>query len=201
MIKLYSNENKSCVQSQCLLFQEGVWPEECFELRLVQRLWWEHFIDSSLLWLFTPKTCWDVDGTNAGHAVEEQVRSLSCQDAGEGKQTGVREAKKRGVEVTVDDGCYGAVIVAGELVKGRCETLKLDSRANTGLKRRRQHYDVIQFWAGPCGGGEAQLVLEHLPCRTEICITALVSRIWWCWSIQWIAHVETCTCSSSPPLF
>lgn len=111
-------------------------PEQCFELGLVQRSQREHFIDSSLLWLFASEACRDVNGTNVGHAIEKQTGLLGCQDAGERKQAGVREAKERCIEVTVDNGCYGAMIVAGELVKGGAEILELDSRSYAFLQGR-----------------------------------------------------------------
>lgn len=106
-------------------------------MNLVQRLWGEHFIDSSLLWLLSPESCRDVDGTNTSHTVEKHIGRLSGQDAGEGEQAGVQETKERGVEVTMDNGCYSAVIVAWKLVEGRVETLELDSRPDTFLERRR----------------------------------------------------------------
>lgn len=166
-----SNENNrtgSTINPPWLLVQTGSdWPEERFELRLFQRLGWEHFIDTSLLWLLAPEACRDVDRTNTSHAVEEQIWCLCCQDAGKGEQSGVRVTKEGGVKVTVDNGCNCAVIVSGELVRGTLETLELDSSLNTGLEWRCQHYDVIQFWSGPCCCGEAQLVLERLPCEQK----------------------------------
>lgn len=120
-------------------------PEQCFELGFVQRSQGEHFIDSSFLWLFASEACGDVNGTNVGHAIEKQTGLLGCQDAGEREQAGVREAKERRIEVTVDNGCYGAMIVAGELVKGEAEILELDSRSYAFLQRCCQNYDVIQL--------------------------------------------------------
>lgn len=117
--------------------EEHVWPEECFKLSFVQRLWREHFIDSSLLWLLSPEAHRDVDRTNTSHAVEEQIGRLSCQDAGIGEEAGVREAKERGVEVAMDNGRNSDVVAAGELVKGRREALEKDIGADTGLERRR----------------------------------------------------------------
>lgn len=95
------------------------------------------------MWLLTPEASRDVDGTNARYAVEEHIGRLSCQDAGEGEQAGIRESKERGVEVTMDDGCYSAVIGPCELVKGRGETLELHFRLDTFLERCRQHDNVI----------------------------------------------------------
>lgn len=133
-----NNTNLQSLSIPRLLCQEGSgWPEECFELSLVQRLWGEHFIDSSLLWLLTPEACWDVDGTNTRHTVEKQIGCLSCQDAGEGEQARVRETKERRVEVAMDDGCYSAVIVAWELVKRGVKAMEVDSRPDTFLERRR----------------------------------------------------------------
>ncbi|TNN66452.1 hypothetical protein EYF80_023360 [Liparis tanakae] len=43
----------------------------------------------------------------------------------------------------MDNGCDSAVIVAGELLKGRGETLELDPRPDTGLERRRKHHDLF----------------------------------------------------------
>lgn len=143
------------------------WPEKSFQLRLVQGMWWEHFIDSSLLWLLTTEACRDVDRTNTGHAVEEQIRLLSCQDTGEGEQARIQEAKEWGVEVTVDNGCYSVVIVSEELVKGSRKPLEVDSRLDTGLERCCQHYNIIQLWSCSCRCGEAELVLKCLPCRTN----------------------------------
>lgn len=120
-------------------------PKQCFELGLVQRSQREHFIDSSLLWLFASEACRDVNGTNIGHAIEKQPGLFSCQDAGEREQAGVREAKERSIEVTVDNGCHGPMIVAGELVKGGAETLELDSRSYAFLQRRCQNYNVVQL--------------------------------------------------------
>lgn len=120
-------------------------PEQCFELGFLQRSQREHFIDSSLLWLFASEACGDVNGTNIGHAIEKQTGLLGCQDAGEREQAGVREAKERRIEVTVDNGCYGAMIVAGELVKGGAEILELDSRSYAFFQWRCQNYNVIQL--------------------------------------------------------
>lgn len=136
-------------------------------MSLVQRLRREHFIDSGLLWLLTPEARRDVDGTDTSHAVEKHIGRLSCQDAGEGEQARVRETEERGVEVTMDNGCYSAVIVAGELVKGRGETFELDSGPDTGLERRCQHYNVIQLRSRPFFCGVAQLVLGRLPYREK----------------------------------
>lgn len=97
------------------------------------------------MWLFTSEAGGDVDRTNVGHAVEKQIGLLGCQDAGEREQAGIREAKERGIEVTVDNGCYGAVIVAGELVEGGAKTLEKDSRSYAFLEWRCQNYDVIQL--------------------------------------------------------
>lgn len=120
-------------------------PEQCFELGLVQRSQREHFINPSLLRLFAPEAGGDVNGTNIGHAIEKQTGLLGCQDAGEREQAGVREAKERRIEVAVDNGCYGAVIVAREPVKGGAEILELDSRSYALLQWRCQNHNVVQL--------------------------------------------------------
>lgn len=152
------------------------WPEKHFELSLVQRLWGEHLIDSGLLWLLAPEACRDVDWTNTSHAVKKQIGRLCCQDAGEGKQARVGETKERGVEVAVDDSCYGAVIIAWELVERRVKTLEVDFRPDTFLEWCRQNYNVIQLWFCPSCRGVVQLVLWSLCCvkkQTKNCVNTV----------------------------
>lgn len=95
--------------------------------------------------MFTPEAGGDVDGANAGHAVKEQIGRLRGQNVGEGEEARVGEVEERRVEVSVDDGGHSGVVVAGEVLKGRCETLELDPRRGAGLEGRGHDHNVIEL--------------------------------------------------------